>query len=88
MMFVTRSMAIMRLVMDTITHRIMYQHPILWMIFSNILNIIAKTVEVTMGAIHPRGPGVPVDLPAAIAHRDRKARTNEVIFDISMAANT
>jgi hypothetical protein len=63
----------------------MYQHPISLMIFSKIMNFIPKTVEVTMGAIHPWGP---VDLPAAIAHHDRKARINEVIFDISMAANS
>ena len=66
----------------------MYQHPISLMVFSKIMNIIPKTVEVKMGAIHLRFPWGPVDLPAAIAHRDRKARINKVIFDISMAANS
>ena len=74
--------------MDTITHRLIYQCPFLLMIFSNTVNIITKTVKVKMGAIHLRFPWGPVDLPAAIAHRDRKARINKVIFDISMAANS
>ena len=42
-----------------------------------------------MGAIHLRmDRGDPTHPYTAVAHRNRKARTNEVIFDMSMAANT